>query len=374
MEKIKVLLVIDHLGGGGAENQFLKLAKGIDRKLFEIKIFLTEGGGEKLNEALSHGLDIEFQRLDRKRNTLITLRRLYKTIREFNPDIVMAWLMYSIAITALVLTITGKRKFIASERSSLEYLFNKEVRFGKLKKILLKIAFKKANYVVTNSRFVSEEFISFGYARLNQIKITYNGIDLIRFNTLKSKLELREKLRLNLNTLYGIFVGRLEYRKGVTFLIDALNEVYIPDFEVIVLGRGSLEDLVKKHTRVKYLGYKKNTIEYIKASDFLLLPAIYEGMPNVILEAMAVGTPVISTNVSGIPELIENNVNGLLIPAGDKNSLRKAILKLINDRELRELFAKESLNKVHSFSIERMIKDYETLFRSLSGEDITLHL
>jgi glycosyltransferase involved in cell wall biosynthesis len=95
-------------------------------------------------------------------------------------------------------------------------------------------------------------------------------------------------------------------------------------------------------------------------------------MPIVVIKAMFVGTPVIASNVSGMPELIENNFNGILVPAGDVSRLKDAILELISKKELTIHFVRESVKKAAFFNIDRMIKDYENLYKRLMSES-SLH-
>jgi glycosyltransferase involved in cell wall biosynthesis len=360
--KIKVLAVIDHLGGGGAERQFLELAKRVDREKFDLKIFLTEGGGRRLDEARRLGLDVCCESEETGRNTPRALISLVSHIRKTSPDVIMAWLSYSITLTAVASALTGGKKLIFSERSSLERLFGVEVRFGSIKKFILKKAFGRARLVVTNSKAVAAEFNSLGYVEEGRTRVIHNGIDLDAFSCLPPKDVLRRKLGMAGGKVYGIFAGKLEYRKGITFLLEAIEGIDATGFQMIVIGSGSLEPMVRRHPGVCYLGYRDNSAEYMKASDFLVLPSLYEGLPNVVLEAMAVGTPVIAASVSGVPEIIEHMETGLLVEPEDPLGLRAAMSELIGDGGLRGMLGRNALERIDRFEMMKMVRAYEALF------------
>jgi N,N'-diacetylbacillosaminyl-diphospho-undecaprenol alpha-1,3-N-acetylgalactosaminyltransferase len=129
--------------------------------------------------------------------------------------------------------------------------------------------------------------------------------------------------------------------------------------------------LTKGDERFTMLGYQPNATEYIKASNLLILPSIHEGLPLVVIEAMAVGTPVIATNIYGIPELIEDGVNGKLVPIKDSKSIANAIEFIYDNPAVKEIFVEASVKKARFFSIERMVKEYEELFSKLSAELIS---
>jgi glycosyltransferase involved in cell wall biosynthesis len=120
--------------------------------------------------------------------------------------------------------------------------------------------------------------------------------------------------------------------------------------------------MVRRHPGVCYLGYRDNSAEYMKASDFLVLPSLYEGLPNVVLEAMAVGTPVIAASVSGVPEIIEHMETGLLVEPEDPLGLRAAMSELIGDGGLRGMLGRNALERIDRFEMMKMVRAYEALF------------
>jgi len=367
MEKIKVLAVIDHLGKGGAERQFINLVNNLSKENFESHVFITERPGERFNELSS---DIKTYGLIRshRRKTLDTLKLLRKTIVDIKPSIIQSWLDYSTFVTALALKTTSlKTKFVASHRTSIEELYNTEVSFGKIKKRLLIWAYKQAYCVTTNSKVLVEQLHSYGITRAGLI---YNGLDLVKHAGTSSRGELRKKLGLVDSIFYISFVGALVERKGIRHLVQAIKSLNRHNFKALIIGDGPLRDTVNELTRdderFSVVGHHPNAIEYIKASNLLVLPSFYEGLPNVIIEAMAVGTPVIATNIYGIPELIEDGINGLLVPVKDSKSITNAIEFIYDNPAIAEIYAEASRKRSQFFSIDRMVKEYEELYSGLS--------
>ncbi len=169
MERIRLLAVIDHLGGGGAEKQFMELVTRLEGEEFEVRVHLAEGGGMNIPHVQEKGIALSSwgeQRLEPShsgRNTLKSVKALARTMREFRPHVTLGWLSYSITLTAIASLLADAGNLIFSERSSLEYMFTREVRMGSLKRLVLRAALGRARFVVTNTASVANEFIKESY-------------------------------------------------------------------------------------------------------------------------------------------------------------------------------------------------------------------
>lgn len=366
MRKLRVLAVIDHLGGGGAEKQFSELVTRLNPERYTVRVYLSEGGGMRIPVVRASAVELtswSAQALEPQysgRRSGESFRELKRQMREFQPDVVVAWLSYSITLSAAAAALTGTKRLVFSERSSLEIMFREEVSHGWLKKKLLQTAFSRARFVVTNTRSVAEEFLQFGYCTADQGRVVYNGLDLERFASLPSREELRRTLGLEAKKLYGVFVGKFVNRKGLPVLVEALQSIEQPEqgFEMLALGAGDMEDMLRRSGQVTVLGYRSNATEFIRAADFLVLPSLYEGLPNVVLEAMAVGTPSIATAVHGAVELLRDGEDGLLVPVGDAAALRQAMQRMMDSAELRERIAAGGLRRIQDFAMQRMIEHW----------------
>lgn len=130
-----------------------------------------------------------------------------------------------------------------------------------------------------------------------------------------------------------------------------------PEYELIIYGEGplrqNLESLIRElqlENKVRLPGFKKNIHECISDAEIFILSSEYEGLSNALLEAMCMGIPCITTDVSGINEVIKDNVNGILVPPGDDEALIQAMEKLIEDRELREKITIKGIESGRKFS------------------------
>jgi glycosyltransferase involved in cell wall biosynthesis len=142
---------------------------------------------------------------------------------------------------------------------------------------------------------------------------------------------------------FGVFIGRLGVEKGVDFLLSAIKKAGNLRFKIVGDGplAQCLEDKQKNlHLQnVEFCGYKakEDALSMLGRASFLVLPSIwYEGFPMVILEAMSLGKPVITTSLGGLPEIIRDGYNGFLVPPGDADALAEKIKMLVNDRTLCE--------------------------------------
>ncbi len=365
---MKILLITDHLGGGGGEQQFVNISNNVKA---EKRIYLTAGRG--IREA---DLDksIPLTGGYGRRMPIRSVLEIKELIDSFRPDIVHSFLMYSYFLTAVALKLCREKPvFIAQEFGSPAEIL-KDVKFGPLKKMLIKFSYRAARKVLTVSRAVLDDMIKnkFFEDRAKGAYI-YDGLDMDKYGKLDSKEPLKIRLGLEPDKFYITFVGTIVKAKGLAYLTDAFKGLPDEKLRLLIIGRGEAMDYFRKLSegdpRIEFLGYKRNAVEYIKSSDLFVLPSLYEGLPNVVIEAMAVGTPVIATGVYGTVELIENEKTGVLVPPADAAALKQAIIRLIGDSRARETFAREAQKKAGYFSIERMARDYEALYRSLFNKN-----
>lgn len=179
----------------------------------------------------------------------------------------------------------------------------------------------------------------FKEAGINNGMYIPNGVDIERFDMQELKKRDNQKIRF-------LFVGRLEEQKGVKYLIQAAKILMnsTKNLQIILVGDGSQRERLERLTKkggleecVIFLGSvdEDELIELYSTSDIFIIPSIWEGLPLTILEAWAARLPVVTTNVGGIPEVCANEENALIVPAKDSKALANGMLKLIEDKNLR---------------------------------------
>ena len=163
--------------------------------------------------------------------------------------------------------------------------------------------------------------------------------------------------------------------KNQSLLINACKAI-LPHFdpvEVLIVGEGPLKSQLMQEVKtlgfsekIHFAGGQSNLPEIFNALDIFVLPSLREGMPNTLLEAMACGIPVIATSVGGVPEVIENNENGILISSENEAHLILSLKKLIQNQEKRRTFGIEGRRRVVTyFGLKKMVLEYQMLYESL---------
>ena len=171
-----------------------------------------------------------------------------------------------------------------------------------------------------------------------------------------------------------LVAGRLDLVKGHHLAVHAIaNEALRRDVHLYFLGEGprasqlrSLASSVGVSDRVHMLGFRRNPYDYIAHCDVLLMPSLHEGLPYTLLEAMALGVPVIASRVGGLSEVIEDGVTGLLVEPQCADALARAIQRLRENGTLRSSIAEEAKKVQRSqYSLEKMAQRYTQIYRDL---------
>lgn len=193
------------------------------------------------------------------------------------------------------------------------------------------------------------------------------GVDLKKFDCKKRSLYreqvLQEYPQLNGKFVYG-FLGRIYRQKGIYELLEAFMKLNNPDTYLFLIGgidesRGGLEDLIlskaKANDHIIFHGYTREVPKYLSILDVLVHPSYHEGFSMAIQQSMAMGCAIVTTNVPGPSEVIEENKSGLLVPIMDSEALRLAMDKIYEDKDLRLKFVSNGLERVRElFNRERM--------------------
>ena len=225
---------------------------------------------------------------------------------------------------------------------------------------------KRAEKITTVSNSVAEELCAYGLKK-KDVEIIGNGVDETIFYPKNDSSK----------DPYILYSGRLDYRKGLFDLIDCSLIVCkkYPDISFYIIGKGLL--LNKLKNKVKELGLTKNfhflgfvskekLIQLYQQATVYVLPSHYEGLPTVLLEAMACGCPVIATAVSGNLDVITHGIDGILVPPKKPEEIAKSIIKLLNDNDNRKklgINARKTIAKRFTWKkiTNKYIENYESL-------------
>ena len=238
-------------------------------------------------------------------------------------------------------------------------------------------ALKRLDGAVAVSEAVREDLIKRGISK-EKIVTIYNGIRTDHLQEEFEGLEIRRRYLLRQDDFVIGTAGRLSEEKGHGYLIRTIPYLAkeIKNIKLIIAGdgplRADLEYLVEKlgiSNHVRLIGYEKNIETFLSVIDLFILPSLTEGLPISLLEAMALGKPVIGSRVGGIKEVIQNGINGVLIPPMDVKALSESIRSLYRDSEARRIMGSEGKRHIGiHFSSRAMASEYKELYRKILSE------
>jgi glycosyltransferase involved in cell wall biosynthesis len=295
--------------------------------------------------------------------------RLAKVIASERPFLIISFLTYTNYLTLFSRLLSRKHiPVIVSERNTLSISLKNDKLYS-IKSIIIKKLYPHAARIITVSKGAKKDLSNFLSLHAEKVSVIHNATDNIAIERLKREDIDHPWFQGDIPVLMAC--GRLAFLKNYPLLFKAFAKVqqYVKA-KLLVLGEGeekcSLENLVRElgiQDNVIFLGFQRNPYKFMVKARLFILSSSWEGFPNVLIEAMACGVPVISTRCpSGPDEIITNGVNGLLVPVGDVDALATVIKRLLRDDTLRRRLSKAGRRRAQEFRVERMIAEYEKVF------------
>ncbi len=361
-KKKRISIIMPTMDAGGAERQLSYLLRGLDRDKFALHLVVLKAGGifEKDIPA-----DISTLFISNYKCLFKSLRQIYRYLRDNNIEIVHSILPTSNFFATFLKLLMGKKITLISSQQGIHYkYFNKWTIFDL-------VAHRLADMVIVNSETVKINCVELLKIRPTKIRIIPNGVKDEYF---RIKYDAREKERMGLDKGIPVVlsVGRFDKLKGHQILVESAIALLTKglQFYLVIVGAGPTQDelsqLIERKGFLQYIifpGKTDNVIKYLKIADIFTLATFSEGLPNVILEAMAAGLPVITTSIPANRELIENGKEGILVPAGDPSAFAEAMKRMVEKYEEAKKMGKRGAKKVkEQFSIEKMVERYNELY------------
>ena len=355
--KHRVLMIIPSLVVGGAERVMVHLVNNLDRQHFEPILYL-----DKLEGGLLTAIHEDVQILDPgKRRGLNKILFLLREIRRHRPHIVFIMML---PIAALASRLSGTKAITILRETvfspKLEQSSNPFIHW------LNRIGVKSCHHVIAPAAGLKTHLLDWYGLQPNQIEVINNPVDIRQIRTLAQEPLSFSGAKFNL-----IAVGRLTYQKGFDLLIEALASIQDIPWRLRILGEGeqkqSLLQLASDYNvckRIEFLGLRSNPYSYMAHSDLLILPSRWEGFPNVLLEAMACGVPVLATRCpTGPDEIITAGINGELCDIEPK-SIAAAVSKLYTDRDATKQLAIVASERIKRFDLANILEQYEAFLKN----------
>lgn len=375
INKIKVMLIISNLEFGGAQRQLVELANNLSRDDFDVMVC-------SLSQyiPLGSGLDLPDEKVviiqKKSKYDISVVFRLSKVLRENKVDVLHAFLFDAEIAARIASAMAGVAVMVGSERNS-------NYRIKRNQMVAYRLTKNLRDVCIANSRAGAEfNAQELGYPE-KHYAVVRNGVDINRFQA-GNGAQLRESLGISQDQfVIGMFASFKE-QKNHGMLFHAVKELTSTDrnFRVVLLGeelhggaQGTTTYVQKIHELVGRLGIRdyclfvgnQDDVEaYYRICDVTVLPSKFEGTPNVVLESMASGVPVIVTAVSDNNEIVEHGKSGYVVDVGDEAGLARYLQLLMEDRELSANMGSEARRRaVELFSSAQLASSTGEVYKTV---------
>ena len=359
------MLITHDLALGGLQQVIVNLCKTIDRDRFAPSVLCLRTLGDYAADI--QGLGIPVHLLPQKKNgvdyfaflkvaKILKLERI-DVIHTHNTQPFMDGTIGGILAGVKTMVHTDHARDFPDKR---RYMFAEWVLSHFVRK------------VVAVSEHTARNLMLYEKISPNKIQVIPNGIDGSAYSIFLDNQKKRAELGIsNKGPIIGIGV-RLCEQKGITYLLQAMPEILtaFPDCTLVIAGRGPLEDALKKESEaleiqnhVRFVGMRLDIPELLRLFDVYVLPSLWEGLPMVLLEAMAAKCPIVATDVGGVSTVITSGGTGLLVKPKNIQELSRAVIRLLSDQQLKNELSRKAFHEFHErFEARKMTEAYEKLY------------
>lgn len=369
--RIRLLKILTSFQIGGTERQVTNLALGLNASRFDLHLACLRNFGELLQDVMQLRVPRPVFNIGRlyAPRTLWQAIRLVRYIRRNEIQIVHTYGFYPNVFAVPAARLAGAGVIVASIRDRGDIL-------TPMQRWIQKLVCRLAHCVLVNAEAIRDTLVGQGYAP-GKIIVIRNGIVLSKYAGTERGESLRQSLGLSPTAPLIFVFSRLNPMKGLDYFLEAaaLLKASFPEVRFLIVGDGAgraeLEALSARlglQQQVTFTGFRTDVPDLLREAAVSVLPSLSEGLSNSLLESMASGVPVIAARVGGNPEIIEDNVSGLLVPTHDSAALAEAISSLLLDPQLAVRLGEAGrLRVARVFSIERSIDEVEGLYSRLVG-------
>lgn len=359
--KYSILLVTTELRPGGAEKCLVNLACGLDRDRFSPSVVSIADPPSPQQDVLVQKLKereipVNFLKINSKSQVFSAVARLRRVIQSTKPDLVQSFLVHANILTGLALGRFPKIPFFTGIRVADPSPCRHRIE---------RWATSRATGIICVSQQVADFAKQVMKLPPEKLSVIPNGLEVVETRETKQSADPPRVL----------YVGRLEKQKGLVEFLKKLHDFQssLPPFELTFVGEGSLRSELERlaeslDRRVEFLGWHPNPREIMKNSAVLILPSLWEGLPNVLLEAMAEGTPVTVFEVDGVKDIKNIDAQNpdfelqFRVP-GDYRSFFQSLTQLLTDKSLAARIGNTNRALIQQhYGLEKMIANYELAY------------
>jgi glycosyltransferase involved in cell wall biosynthesis len=362
--RVRVVEVMATGTNGGAQEHVYSLTSRLNPARYDVRVVSLSHGSSarRLQKAGIETLVID------EPDDRLAVHALADAIADFEPEVIHNHMYRAEVIGTLAAYHLGERG--CRRPAVLSTVHSSRVRCLEDRNALRQLT-PLMDRLIAVSRAIERKIVEEGREGA-PVSLIYNGVDLQRYNHQQPCCTLHEDYGIDEKSPIVGVVARLEAEKGHRTLLDAWPSVLssVPDAWLLIVGEGSERNALESQTaelgiahRVVFTGRREDVPAVTAALDIAVLPSYREAQGLSVLEAMALSRPVVASAVGGIPEMIEDGVSGLLVPAGEPEPLAAAIVRLLTDHPLADTIARRGHELVHErFCVELMVRAVSDLY------------
>ncbi len=351
---------------GGAEEMVLNLVRHLPAR-FEPTVVCIHDAGPIGEEIRRTGVRFEVLGLTPGLRRPTDVLRLRDFLHALQPDIVHTFLLTG--------SVYGR---FAAMMARVPIVIGTEVNIYERKQLVHRLAerwlMRGTDAVIASAESVRDFYVKQVDADPDKVRVIYNAVDWSQLDTSMGRDQMRAEFNIPAAAPLAGIIARLTEQKAHHVLFDAMAQhADLATLHLLVIGDGELRGELERRVaalglepRVHFAGARRDLGNVLAAIDVFVMPSLWEGLPLSLVLAMGAGLPAIATRVAGIPEVIEHDVSGLLVPPGDKDQLSAALARVIGDAALRARLGEAARAFVRPrFGVDRYVASITDLYLDL---------
>ena len=367
MTPVRVVHIAESTGWAGGERYLLALATALDRKRFTLSVIVPDDG--PLVERL-HALDIETCRVPLNARLVSpgAFLALVRALQRLRPTIVQSHGARSNVYTRLAARYAGVPIVLSTVHNS---LFDYEVAGWRRALYVLaeRVTSQLADRIVAVSQAIARDLVHRYRIDAARTVVVHNGIDAWAFRPARDPASVRAELRVPRGRRVVVMAGRMTPQKGWDVLLEAAARL-VPardDLLWLLVGDGPLWPALTRRAGelgvpACFVGARADMADMLGCADVVVLASRSEGLPFTLLEAMALGKPVVATRVGGVPEVVEDGRSGRLVPAEDAGALAGAVAAVLDAPDRAAMGARGRARVETAFTLDAMVRGLERVY------------
>ena len=373
-EKLGVAQLVDNLSVGGAEQLAIRIANGLAKSEKPVFVYVLRDTGPLADRVDS---EVTLRVLDIHRYSITNPFKFIASLIDGHKNIAIVQSHLTHAnFWNLLLSITGVSVGFPTIHNNQEFQYGSSGIKGILTKFAYKLMLSKCGSVIACSEEVKISLakeLNIGKVPEQQLVAVTNGVDIPQKISSELIEQTRSEYKIDKDTPVVLGAGRLTEQKNLKILVDAAKIVKteLPDVKFIIGGEGELR--TELETQITELGLQETVLlpgnimnlpEMMQSADLFALPSKYEGLPLVLLEAMASGLPAVCSRIKGTVDVIEDGKNGTLTDLDDSEGLASAIIGLLVNKDQRAEMSREAVETISSeFSFDNLLNQLDIVFK-----------